>query len=118
MAKTLDDMKTPDPLNEVASGDGVAGALEAQDIHHDAVFGEVTEEGPNYRNVSVSSFSLLMLIRAATYNLVAGMDRNGGRDVEASDWPGRAVASLGLRYHRTDSRHHLAYRGFRHRHVD
>ena len=27
-------------------------ALEAPPIAHDAVFGEITEEGPNYRDVS------------------------------------------------------------------
>lgn len=32
-----------------------AGVPESQAIRHDAVFGEVTEEGPNYRNVKFPS---------------------------------------------------------------
>lgn len=30
-----------------------------KDVHHDAVFGDNTEDGPNYRNVRISHMILL-----------------------------------------------------------
>lgn len=50
MATISDDMKPPALINSMSS-DGEAGVPESQEIRHDAVFGEVTEKGPNYRNV-------------------------------------------------------------------
>jgi hypothetical protein len=37
---------TPLPVEAGEVGDGVS-----KDIQHDAVFGDITEDGPNYRNV-------------------------------------------------------------------
>lgn len=50
---TFTSMKTQEALNSRASDSGEAGIVADQEICHDAVFGEVTEEGPNYRNVSL-----------------------------------------------------------------
>ena len=56
MAKVnpFQDMKTPEARNSRASDSGEAGLGEDQEVCHDAVFGEVTDKGPNYRNVSHS----------------------------------------------------------------
>lgn len=35
----------------------VGQIYESQDYSHDAVFGEITEDGPNYRSVRVSVYS-------------------------------------------------------------
>jgi hypothetical protein len=39
----------PLPVHPGEDVDGVS-----KDIHHDAVFGDITEDGPNYRNVRPS----------------------------------------------------------------
>jgi hypothetical protein len=53
MEKSLGDMKTSGPLNMVESDNGESGLHPAETVQHDAVFGEVTKEGPNYRSVSL-----------------------------------------------------------------
>lgn len=55
MEKDFGDMKTTGPLNTVSSDNGEAGMglHPAETVQHDAVFGEVTKEGPNYRGVSL-----------------------------------------------------------------
>lgn len=48
--KTPEDLEAPSPMDHVPSQLGEV--LKGDQTHHDAVFGEITEGGPNYRNVS------------------------------------------------------------------
>jgi hypothetical protein len=68
MEKDFGNMKTTVPLNTASSDNGEAGMglHPAETVQHDAVFGEVTKEGPNYRGVSLPGPSkYLPLIQTA-----------------------------------------------------
>lgn len=52
MEKYPNDMKTRDPQQADSSDNLESGHPELGVVQHDAVFGEVTDEGPNYRSVS------------------------------------------------------------------
>jgi hypothetical protein len=58
-AKSLDESQhiTPVPVEAGEVHDGVS-----KDIQHDAVFGDITEDGPNYRNVNPSVCSGLLFL--------------------------------------------------------
>lgn len=50
--KISDDIEASGPITYVPSQTGEI--LKEENITHDPVFGEVTEDGPNYRNVTCS----------------------------------------------------------------
>lgn len=50
-------MLDPDSL-EAGSAEKLSGPLDPPPIVQDAVFGRITEEGPNYRNVSTHSLTV------------------------------------------------------------
>lgn len=58
-SKNLDESQHIAPL-PVEAGDVHNGA--SKDIQHDVVFGDITEDGPNYRNVSPSVCSGLFFL--------------------------------------------------------
>lgn len=77
--------KTKEDPNELAPVPSQAGEVRDMPTYvTDDVFGEVTENGPNYRNVRtlrrVSS-------RTQTDSLVGRMDRNSGAHDEVPDRP-------------------------------
>lgn len=68
----------------------------------DAVFGEITEEGPNYRNVSFPSQSCLKIL------IIPGrLDRNRGPYVKNPVWPWCPLHPPSTQHIRLRSRHHL-----------
>lgn len=59
--KLPDDIEASPPIAREPSQLGEI--IKEQDTYtHDAVFGEVTEDGPNYRNVSISHVPFLFLV--------------------------------------------------------
>lgn len=50
-SKQPDELETGDAMRPVQSQ--VGEALEGKATTHDAVFGEITEDSPNYRNVCI-----------------------------------------------------------------
>ncbi|KAL2207215.1 hypothetical protein CC79DRAFT_704940 [Sarocladium strictum] len=63
MEKDFGDMKTTGPLNTASSDNGEAGMglHPAETVQHDAVFGEATKEGPNYRSLGWIATVVVML---------------------------------------------------------
>ena len=57
-SKITNDIEAPEPIIHVPSQMGEI--LKGEHTTHDAVFGEVTEDGPNYRNVSLLESVILM----------------------------------------------------------
>ncbi|KAJ5747146.1 uncharacterized protein N7511_008842 [Penicillium nucicola] len=57
--KFPDDIEAPDPITHTSSQ--IGEVIKGQDTTHDAVFGEVTEGGPNYRNVGWLGTVALMM---------------------------------------------------------
>jgi hypothetical protein len=65
---------------------------EARVTQHDAVFGEITEEGPNYRNVCAESVCPPLLLLELTLAVCAGrLDGHHRPDDEDADWPRRPL---------------------------
>lgn len=75
-------------------------------IQEDAVFGEITEDGPNYRNVRASKIARLHIGLQST----GGIDGNGCPDDEDASWLGCSIDSVCLRRPRPDPRYHLLLR--------
>jgi hypothetical protein len=83
--------KSEDELAHVASDQ--VGDVEdfKKDGTRDAVFGDVSKDGPNYRNVR-STINVATVLKMLT-TLAARMDRNYCVDDEDPDWPWRVVDS-------------------------
>ena len=73
----------------------------------DAVFGEVVEGGPNYRNVCLHTITFLL---PNAYEMAGQLDRFLRPDDEDSDWSWCAIHPSGLRHPRSHPRNHLPAR--------
>ena len=87
-SKSLDESQgvAPLPVETGEIGDSI-------DIQHDAVFGDITEDGPNYRNVGLSwPLEILLMCQ----RLPGGMAGNRYPDDQNPDRSRRPIYSFGF----------------------
>lgn len=109
-AKTNDD----DGIAPTSSHGAVGEALQHKATTHDAVFGEITEGGPNYRNVSTVVPSLAWMLNSM---LSGWMDRHGCFDDEDSDRAWRPLYPFRVQRFRSCTRCRYSMRDRCHHHV-